>query len=117
MRRDPKLIRHFLLEIERTRYPGSWNHLCSEFEKWEYVRLLKETGWVEANGQHGSGAYEIVQLTPQGCDILDIIRKDEIWEAACAIVEAAGLEGNLDITIDKCRMLIDAILRERAQLN
>ena len=97
MRRDMDLVRAILLAVEEADRPVRAQEVVPEgytfAEVVYHVELLKAHGLVDARVTRSKGAVvaEVLGLTWDGCDFLDAMRDDRVWERAkCAVREAVG---------------------------
>lgn len=99
MKRDMDLVRKILLEIEEEYVSTPIYDL--EIESYDmatiayHCKILHEAGLVsDYDAQYGSGEiidFAVGGLTWEGCDYLDKVRDDSIWQKTKSTIKEKGL--------------------------
>ncbi len=97
MRRDMDLVRFILREVEDAGGPVRARELVGDDRAFDevlyHIELLHAHGLIDARVTRTKGATSavVLGLTWDGCDYLDAMRDDRVWERAkAAICEAVG---------------------------
>jgi Hypothetical protein (DUF2513) len=120
VKRDFDLIRQILLHIEETSKPitEDW-YYHFEHEDRDAVAnsldLLLDRKLIEAQKsgthcRHPADWFGAVRLTWEGCDFLDAIRDDAIWEKTKASAAAAG-----GFTFDILKSLAKGLIKKKIE--
>jgi Hypothetical protein (DUF2513) len=103
MKRDPDLIRAIALEMEQLearQYLANLDGL-DPYVFMEHVRLMEESGLLEAEIQEYAGGSEprvwVKRLTMDGHDFLEAARSDTLWNKAKESIMENGLPWTLDL--------------------
>lgn len=108
MRRDIDLVRHILLAVEDADRPVKARELVGEDRTFPevvyHIELLRAHGLVDADVTRMRGATSAVVkgLTWEGCDYLDAMRDDRVWERAKVAVAAAVGTTTLAVFKEAC---------------
>jgi Hypothetical protein (DUF2513) len=101
MKRDIKLIRDLMLDIEQLDYPSSEDLKSIDIDsatRGEHLRLMKEAGFLTAIDASNADDFQLldIRLTWEGHDFLDSVRDPDIWQKTSTIsAKAGGLTADL----------------------
>lgn len=105
MKRDLDFIRELLLFIEESDStnipPNEFLQLTYDFDKICYhLHLLYESGYIEAYDITCVGCeypqYQVHWLTSTGCDYLDAVRSNSIWDKTKEFLSSTGSSAALE---------------------
>lgn len=105
MKRDIKLIKSILMEIEKSQSPRDWLNINIEGKTSDqvayHVKLLHDAGLIEAHDLSGSAEFmwKPSALTWHGHEFLDAIRNDTVWKKLNAKINEQS--GNIPFHILK----------------
>ena len=102
MKRDDEFLRELLLEIEASNDHLVFVHRTMDGgdlqnKQWFHAQLLCDDGYLS---QESDAAY---RLTAQGCDLIDSIRDEGIWNKTKGAVAETGGSATLDIILGLAR--------------
>lgn len=121
MKRDFDLIREILLDIEKN-VPAVPQDLGYHFEHEDRdavafaLYLMAQKGLIHDaydigdHGTHESDSYGHPKLTWEGCDFLDAVRDDEIWQKTKLGVTKAG-----SFTFDVLKALAKGLIKTKIE--
>lgn len=106
MKRDLELFRSILLKIEEANGPISITDLSNNNEEYPlisfHVQLLLDAQYIEAIVFKTLGVryqdFNIARLTNAGCDYLDAVRNDTIWNKTQEKITSIVGSTSLDVT-------------------
>jgi predicted transcriptional regulator len=121
MRRDWKIIRQILLELEAaptatTALRASEVQGFAEQEVAYNMRLLREAGYINAtisDSMSGDGGIAVAlarSMTNSGHELLDTIRSDTVWEKIQDKFKTSGVEMTFDLVLATGKKIIEAML-------
>lgn len=105
MKRDLDFIRELLLFIEESNSanipPNEFLQLTDDFDKICYhLHLLYESSYIEAYDITCIGyeypQYQVRWLTNEGCDYLDAVRSNSVWDKTKDFLTSTGSSAALD---------------------
>lgn len=113
MERNWDIIRLLLMQIEKSSPEIESNLSKYDEENIKYnAKLLIESGYMEGKliktlGQYESGVATVMMqnLTMEGHDLLDSMRKPQIWEK----MKETAMNKGIDITFDTVKMLFSFV--------
>lgn len=108
MKRNLDLIREILIQIEgsdKTVFTEEdFESLCPELAELQYnIYLICESGLVEAQDITCCGRgtmvpeYQMYYLTGLGCDYLDSVRNQSVWDKTKSSLKEVGGSASLDV--------------------
>lgn len=106
MKRDLDFIRELLLFIEESDStnipPNEFLQLTDDFDKICYhLYLLHESGYIQASNITCKGCecpqYLVHWLTSTGCDYLDAVRSNSVWNKTKESLVSTGSSAALDV--------------------
>lgn len=106
MKRDLDFIRELLLFIEESNSadisPNEFLQLTDDFDKICYhLYLLHESGYIQASNITCKGCeypqYLVHWLTSTGCDYLDAVRSNSVWNKTKESLVSTGSSAALDV--------------------
>lgn len=124
MKRDLDLIRGILLAVENSVATPAFDTIETltkhlKFKDLElvsyHIELLKDCDYIETSSPFfGSGYadYTVIRMTSLGCDYLDNVRNDTVWNETQNKLKAYGGSLALDIV----KSLAGTIIREKLGL-
>lgn len=119
MRRDMDLARHILMEVEDADRPVKASELVGDDRTFPeivyHIELLRAHGLVDARVDRAKGATVAVvgTLTWDGCDFLDSMRDDRVWERAERLAREAVGSTSLNVLVPVCAKVAESAVVSR----
>lgn len=121
MKRDLNLIRELLLYIESSDHlylqEETFYDICQDASKLRYnIYLMVDSGLIDAIDITGHRLYKtlpiynILYLTSAGCDYLDSVRDQSVWNQVCEILTNVGGSASLEIVKSIATKLVTHVL-------
>lgn len=119
MKRDMDLVRRILIAAEAADGRVSLGEIesygCDAATAAFHIELMKSHGLVEAKVHYAMGGEpvdgEVTRLTWDGCDYLDAIRSNRVWERAKSAVSDAVGDTSLSVMKETCTALALSMIK------